>query len=78
MKDKILPQNEHRLERAIRILVGVVLLSLIFVGPRTLWGLVGLVPLATGIIGSCPLYTLLGISTCKVRQKTETGTSSAT
>jgi hypothetical protein len=40
-----------------------------FVGPQTPWGWIGLVPLATGILGSCPLYTLFGISTCKVRAK---------
>ncbi len=46
-----------------RVVLGLVLLSLVFVGPHTLWGLVGLVPLATGLMGSCPLYTLLGLST---------------
>ncbi len=40
------------------------LLSLVFFGPKTLWGLVGLVPLVTGLIGSCPLYSLLGLRTC--------------
>ena len=62
--DKLLPRNESNLDRAIRIVLGIVLLSLIFVGPQTLWGLVGIVPLATGIAGSCPLYRLLGLSTC--------------
>ena len=63
---KIFPKNEHKVERALRIVVGLGLLSLVFVGPQTLWGLVGLVPLATGLLGSCPLYTVLGISTCPV------------
>jgi hypothetical protein len=62
---KLLPVNEHVVERAIRVVIGLVLLSLVFVGPKALWGLVGLVPLATGLIGSCPLYTLFGVSTCK-------------
>ena len=61
---KIFPKNEHKVERALRIVLGLGLLSLVFVGPQTLWGLVGLVPLATGLLGSCPLYTVLGISTC--------------
>lgn len=52
-------------ERAFRIIVGVGLLSLVVVGPKTLWGLVGLVPLLTGMVGKCTLYTLLGISTAK-------------
>lgn len=64
MLNKLLPKNEHVIERVLRIGVGVTLLSLVVVGPKTLWGLVGAVPLLTGLLGSCPLYTLLGISTC--------------
>lgn len=67
MLDKLLPRNEHAVDRALRVVVGLALLSLILVGPRTLWGLVGLLPLATGLLGSCPLYTLLGIGTCPVK-----------
>jgi Protein of unknown function (DUF2892) len=63
----LFPQNEGGLDRAVRVAVGLGLLSLVFVGPQTLWGLVGLVPLATGLLGSCPAYTLLGIRTCKVK-----------
>jgi len=37
------------------------------VGPQTLWGLLGLIPLGTALMGSCPVYTLLGISTCPMR-----------
>ncbi len=62
---KLLPPNEHPVDRALRVLIGAVLLALVFVGPKTLWGLLGVVPLATGLIGSCPLYTLLGLSTWK-------------
>jgi len=60
----LLPINEHPMERAIRVLVGLVVLSLVFVGPKTPWGWLGLIPLATGLIGSCPLYTVFGFSTC--------------
>ena len=67
---KLLPTNEHPVERVIRTVLGVGLLSLMFVGPQTMWGLVGLVPLATGLLGSCPLYTLFGFSTCPVKLKT--------
>lgn len=56
--------NEGTLDRVLRVLVGLALLSLVFFGPKTLWGLVGLVPLATGLAGTCPLYSLLGIRTC--------------
>lgn len=65
MLDKILPNNEHPMERALRVVLGIALLSLLFVGPKTWWGLVGILPLATGMLGSCPLYTLFGISTCR-------------
>ena len=61
--NKILPHNEHSIDRAVRVVLGLVLLSLVFVGPQTLWSLLGLVPLATGAIGSCPLYTVFGFST---------------
>ena len=46
-------------DRVLRIVVGIALLSLVFVGPRTAWGWLGLVPLATGALRFCPLYTLL-------------------
>ena len=57
--------NEGPIDRIVRIIAGVGILSLAFVGPKTPWAYVGLVPLVTGIIGMCPLYTLLGISTCR-------------
>jgi hypothetical protein len=56
--------NESSIDRALRVVIGIVLLSLVVVGPKTLWGLLGLVPLLTGLVGFCPLYRLLGISTC--------------
>lgn len=61
---RFLPNNEHVVDRALRVLLGVVLLALVFVGPQTLWGLVGIVPLVTGLVGTCPLYMLFGVSTC--------------
>jgi hypothetical protein len=63
----LLVKNEHVAERVVRVALGIGLLSLAFVGPQTPWGYVGAVPLLTGLLGSCPLYTLLGISTCKVK-----------
>lgn len=59
--------NIGTLDRVLRIIVGLVLLSLVFVGPQTLWGLVGLIPLGTALIGFCPAYALLGIHTCPMR-----------
>lgn len=60
--------NEGTLDRALRVIAGIVLISLVFVGPQTPWGWLGIVPLATGLIGSCPLYSLLGINTCPMKR----------
>ncbi len=57
--------NEGAVDRTIRVIVGLAILSLAVVGPRSLWGLVGLGPLATGLVGYCPLYRVLGIRTCR-------------
>lgn len=54
-------------DRIVRIVAGVVLIALVFVGPQTAWGWVGLVPIFTALIGYCPAYSLLGIKTCKTR-----------
>jgi hypothetical protein len=61
---KLFPVNEHPIERVVRVALGLAVLSLSFVGPQTAWGYLGVVPLVTGVLGSCPAYTLLGISTC--------------
>lgn len=63
-----MPCNEGKIDRLLRVIVGLVLISLVFVGPKVVWGWVGIVPLLTGLIGFCPLYTLLGINTCKVNR----------
>ncbi|MCA9521700.1 MAG: DUF2892 domain-containing protein [Myxococcales bacterium] len=65
MASNILPNNEHVVERVLRVGLGAGLLSLVVAGPQTMWGFIGLVPLLTGLVGSCPLYTLFGISTCR-------------
>ncbi len=59
--------NEGGFDRLVRVIVGVVLLALVFVGPKTAWGWVGIVPLVTGVFGFCPLYRLVGIDTCRMR-----------
>jgi DUF2892 family protein len=64
---RLLPRNEHPVERIVRVVLGLLVLSLFFFGPQTPWALLGLVPLTTGLFGSCPIYTLLGISTCHVK-----------
>lgn len=67
MLAKLLPTNEHGIDRAIRIILGLALLSLVFIGPKTMLGLIGAVPLFTGLLGSCPIYTVFGFSTCPVK-----------
>lgn len=63
-----MPCNEGKIDRLLRVIAGLVLISLVFVGPKAVWGWVGIVPLLTGLVGFCPLYTLLGINTCKVNK----------
>lgn len=63
---RLLAKNENFVERAMRVVLGLGLLTLTFVGPHTALGYLGLIPLATGLVGSCPLYSLLGFSTCRV------------
>lgn len=55
--------NESKIDRIVRVAVGIVLLALVFVGPKTWLGLIGLVPLVTGLVGYCPLYRIIGIGT---------------
>lgn len=57
-------RNVGSLDRIIRTIVGLGILSLVFVGPQSLWGLLGLIPLGTVALGWCPPYGLLGINTC--------------
>jgi hypothetical protein len=57
--------NEGMVDRVLRVIVGLALISIVFIGPQTPWGWIGLVPLLTGIVGFCPAYRLLGISTRK-------------
>ena len=64
----MLKTNEGTLDRILRIIAGIVLIALVFTGPQTTWGWVGLVPLLTGLFGTCPLYSMLGINTCSVKQ----------
>lgn len=59
--------NVGGIDRVLRILVGLAVISLVFVGPQTPWAWLGLIPLLTGAFSFCPLYTLLGVKTCKVK-----------
>ena len=59
--------NVGGIDKVLRVIVGIVLIALAATGNIGAWGWIGIVPLATGLMNFCPLYTLLGIKTCKVR-----------
>ena len=59
--------NVGGMDKIARIVVGLALLVMTVVGPKTMWGLIGVVPLATGLLNFCPAYTLLGINSCKTK-----------
>jgi hypothetical protein len=69
MASKLFPNNESSAERVFRIVLGFTILSLAFIGPKTPWAYLGIVPILTGFMGSCPLYTVFGFSTCAVPRK---------
>lgn len=58
--------NEGAVDRVLRVIAGAGILSLAFVGPQTPWAYLGAIPLLTGLVGVCPLYSILGINTCGV------------
>ena len=61
-------RNEGTADRAIRIIGGLAILSLAFVGPKTAWAYLGIIPIITGSLGYCPAYSLLGINTCGMKK----------
>jgi hypothetical protein len=63
-------RNIGALDRMLRIVAGIVLIAMVFVGPQTPWGWIGLVPLVTALIGWCPAYRLVGLSTCPASRRT--------
>lgn len=56
--------NEANWDRGLRVALGVALIAMALVGPKTPWGWLGVVPLLTGFVGFCPLYRLVGVDTC--------------
>lgn len=57
-------KNIGTIDRIARLILGLVLIALVFVGPQTPWGWIGIVPIATALIRFCPLYRLIGLRTC--------------
>ena len=64
-------QNIHNIERVVRVVAGLGLIALAATGTVGAWGWIGIVPLATGLIGWCPAYTLLGLNTCPMKSETK-------
>jgi hypothetical protein len=64
-KEEIIMKNVGSAERIIRVVLGLVVLSMAFIGPKSSWAYLGIIPLATGLISWCPAYALFGFSTCK-------------
>lgn len=62
-------KNIHKVERVARVVIGLGIASMAFWGPANLWFLLGLIPVATGLLGWCPPYSLLGINTCNLGKK---------
>ncbi len=60
--------NSGGIDRILRIVAGLVLIGLTVTGTIGVWGWIGVVPLATGLLGWCPAYTLLGINTCPMKR----------
>jgi len=61
----MMPQNVSTIDRATRLILGVAVLSLVFLGPQTAWGYIGLIAVITALSGFCPLYRLFGVSSSK-------------
>lgn len=58
-------KNIGNLDKMVRVLVGLVLIALVFVGPQSVWGWIGVPVILIALFGWCPLYKVLGISTCR-------------
>ncbi len=57
-------RNVGGVDRILRIIIGLGLISLVYVGPQTPWGWIGVIPLLSAIVGFCPAYRLIGVNTC--------------
>jgi hypothetical protein len=74
----LLPRNEGTADRLFRVALGIALVVMVFAGPKSPWGLIGLFPLATGLLGSCPAYRPFGVSTRRLHRIGRSGEQSPT
>jgi hypothetical protein len=61
--------NSGTLDRTVRVVAGLVLIGLAATGKVGMWGYIGVVPLLTGAIGNCPVYSIFGINTCGLKKR---------
>lgn len=66
-------KNVGTIDRVFRVVVGLALISLVFVGPQTAWGWIGVIPIVTAAVGFCPAYRLVGIRTCETDREVKHG-----
>ncbi len=60
--------NEGTIDRALRVIAGLVLITLAATGTVGVWGWIGIMPVLTGAIGICPAYSIFGVSTCQMKK----------
>ena len=60
--------NEHVIDRALRVIAGLLLIGLAATGTVGVWGWIGVLPLLTGLVGFCPAYAIFGMSTCSMKK----------
>lgn len=61
--------NEHMIDRVLRVIAGLVLITLAATGTIGVWGWIGVLPLVTGAVGFCPGYAIFGMSTCTIKKQ---------
>jgi cadmium resistance protein CadD (predicted permease) len=59
-------KNAGTIDRTVRVIAGIAILATAFIGPKTILGYIGIVPILTGALGFCPVYPIFGINTCKL------------
>jgi Protein of unknown function (DUF2892) len=69
IEERDMKTNEGSIDRALRVIAGLVLIALTLTGAIGVWGWIGVVPILTGLLGWCPAYTMLGINTCPMKSR---------
>jgi len=64
--------NVGGIDRALRIIVGLILIANVFIGLQTAWMWIGIIPFFTGLLGFCPMYYPFGLNTCPVKESNDT------